>query len=584
MASTVRILTYLMFSAILVAALSVQAQESRRPFEPRVAGAASLQARYSRISSAGIINEGDSKVRLERIPLLELRSTAPGVGKVQIRMTTRWNKRWPSMLGDSSSLPRPIALLRGTVKANGKTYPASMSLLTRIDGRGVGEIAFVAPTRRSKKMKTFTLTISLGDSAAHVRRPSMAAFDGKKCGSLERAADTVLVGPGVAAGTVTAKPKRILELATEADFEFTLRARSRGYDPNDLIASIVNKAESIYTSGLNTEIDIVSQHAFTFARPELSSSSSYTLLTNFSSYTNLFKQLEYADLYHLFSGKILDESIVGLSNVGVVCTYQGFAYGLTQFLEFSGSDLSHLVFAHEIGHNFGAKHDDASGVSLMNSSLDPYHLPIEFSAISKKQIEEHLSHYSGCLASEGPARPVLNITLRADVSDLGNIHADIILANSQGGFADPSLIEIMGRELGSTEPFVTLVRTPEPSWGASFSKFSPGEYIARLYPNTEITSKVFVVLDPQMAISLAKKKSTLVGKLQTIGKFQRAKVILFRTRKGRAGEVLTRVAAARTKRNGSFVFDVQEAGRYKARWIYPRSDAFVESKVVTLRE
>jgi len=72
---------------------------------------------------------------------------------------------------------------------------------------------------------------------------------------------------------------------------------------------------------------------------------------------------------HLFTGKNLDGSIIGLAYVGVVCN-NNFAYGLSE-ANFSTnfSNITDLV-AHELGHNWNAGHCPCSNPPYtMNASL-----------------------------------------------------------------------------------------------------------------------------------------------------------------------------------------------------------------------
>jgi len=92
-------------------------------------------------------------------------------------------------------------------------------------------------------------------------------------------------------------------------------------------------------------------------------------------------------LTHLFTGRNLSGSTVGIAYIGSVCGHRlasdpqgrSFAVGLTQANFGPGAALlESLIAAHEIGHNFGAPHDGEPGICaaapsghIMSPSLSP---------------------------------------------------------------------------------------------------------------------------------------------------------------------------------------------------------------------
>jgi len=83
-------------------------------------------------------------------------------------------------------------------------------------------------------------------------------------------------------------------------------------------------------------------------------------------------------LLHLVTGRDLDGSTVGISNVGTLCSASSNA-GLSQVVTNGGipdTGLTALVVAHELGHNFGAVHDGTNNacpasVFIMSATLTP---------------------------------------------------------------------------------------------------------------------------------------------------------------------------------------------------------------------
>jgi hypothetical protein len=62
---------------------------------------------------------------------------------------------------------------------------------------------------------------------------------------------------------------------------------------------------------------------------------------------------------HLFTGKNLDGSVIGIAYLGVVCDVND-AYGLSQSRYTTNFSLRVSLTAHELGHNWNAQHCDAS--------------------------------------------------------------------------------------------------------------------------------------------------------------------------------------------------------------------------------
>lgn len=91
---------------------------------------------------------------------------------------------------------------------------------------------------------------------------------------------------------------------------------------------------------------------------------------------------------HLFTGKDLSGSTVGIAYVGSLC--RTTSVGVTQ--KYGSSTSTAIIFTHELGHNFGAPHDNQSGSAcsstpsgfVMNPSVNSGGL--DFSACSIQQM------------------------------------------------------------------------------------------------------------------------------------------------------------------------------------------------------
>jgi len=154
------------------------------------------------------------------------------------------------------------------------------------------------------------------------------------------------------------------EIACDADYDFFTK---NGASVNNTIADIemvMNGVDVIYKRDLDIAYEIV--HVVVRTASGLPYPSTMTdpdtLLTNFrnewrSNYTGISR-----DVAHLFTGKNLDGSTIGVGWVKVVCEgpVAGYAYALSQSRFTTNLKDRYSLTAHEIGHNYGCNgHCDA---------------------------------------------------------------------------------------------------------------------------------------------------------------------------------------------------------------------------------
>lgn len=191
------------------------------------------------------------------------------------------------------------------------------------------------------------------------------------CGVPTRADDAMIHAVAASTDAAVVGGLCVARVACDADFEFFTNHGSVE-DVESRILSIINAMNLQY----NAEVGITHQVSAIIVRtaepdPFISTSSS-TLIAQFKDHWNAQQSAVSRDVAHLFTGKNLDGSTIGLAyqvnDSGVICN-QVSGYSLVQS-DFSGlfscvTDLS----AHEIGHNWGANHCTASCNSTMNSSI-----------------------------------------------------------------------------------------------------------------------------------------------------------------------------------------------------------------------
>jgi hypothetical protein len=228
---------------------------------------------------------------------------------------------------------------------------------------------------------------------------------------------------------------RVVEIATEADFEYVTELGDAN-QANREILGILNMVEGVYERELNLTIDVVYQH--TWSTPDgFSGANLQTLLDSFKDYWNAVYPLSVInrDLTHLFTGKSSVYS-QGLSYIGVVCKNPLFAYGFSSVISWTPGKF--LLPAHEIAHNLGANHANAAeGCSgtLMNFTLTAG-TALSFCPFSRAEITNFVSSNDSCLSpkiitqSKTPTYFDFDGDGKSDISVFRPLSGDWYLSNS----------------------------------------------------------------------------------------------------------------------------------------------------------
>lgn len=208
------------------------------------------------------------------------------------------------------------------------------------------------------------------------------------------------------------------QVATDADFEFY---QAHGANSNSFIEGILNQVDGIYQAQLDLKLVISFENVFTTVSQPYSSTDAPTLLGQFRTEWNTNRATVQRDIAHLFTGKNMNGSTVGIAYLGTVCTSLGYSYGISQDNSFLAK-----VTAHEMGHNFNAQHDDqvtppaatctGSG-PLMCSSIQPSG-PNQFSQRSKDDIGNFTTTNGSCLDSSpsSPSTPLVTTNPASNVT------------------------------------------------------------------------------------------------------------------------------------------------------------------------
>ncbi len=179
-----------------------------------------------------------------------------------------------------------------------------------------------------------------------------------RCGLVEGPAD-----PLAGARVPSRAPRGTLlrcQLACEADNQYYIACGSNASATAQDIAGVVNNASNYYKNQVGVVFKITRFVIRTNpATNPYTSSNASTLLGQVRTLWNSGFGNVVRDTMHLFTGRDLEGSTVGLAYKGVVCE-TAWAYGLSQskFAALPGKRAG--LTAHEIGHNFDASHCDAA--------------------------------------------------------------------------------------------------------------------------------------------------------------------------------------------------------------------------------
>lgn len=541
----------------------------------------------------------DSSERLSAIKPLTATVKLPGAGRTRLTLDTKWNPQYAVRRSSGSQLSGGApTLLRGSARVRGRNLPIALNVLSSsIEGRyAEANLLIAAPhsgrlTAYGLKIKLLTAKSGRKSLAARLTRTPLSKFAPDACGNngagshaAAHAADLLGEIPSEEPKTNGAVSQRsVLELAADADWEFVDLYAQRGVSAADLIAAIINDVAVIYRAQLGVEIDLRMIHLFDQAENPYNTLLAEYLIQQFSEYTRRANHLGHADLFHLFTGKDLDKNTIGIAYTGGLCTSSSARYGLTQAYYRS---LMHIITAHEIGHNFGAQHDNLSGNSIMTTQLDPGAPPAAFSATSINQMNEHLKKYGQCLHVSGSAVQAILGDISAEAGKPGSYRLRFLLNDPQSDTPNPEVIELYGRSLVNFGAFELIWRSDVPIYGIAFSANEPAQYMARISGDALSSSAVLTVPSAEVRVRtklrLAARKNKPAQLLSRVtgplaGAASRAELLYSATGGISAFGVVTAGAATA---NTDFAFRVSQKGVYIVRWYYPESDTYVQSNQI----
>ncbi len=213
---------------------------------------------------------------------------------------------------------------------------------------------------------------------------------------------------------------RVIEIATDADFEYVQDFGGSAQANNDILSTL-NMVEGVYEQELSLTFDVVFQH--TWAEPDPYPNTNTTAMLNaFKAHWNVSYSGITRDTAHLWSAKTSALS-QGIAFLGVICSAPQSTYGITGKLDLVPT--KYILTAHEIGHNLGANHAGTFQITptqecdntSMNEVLSNI-TPFTFCSFSRSEISGYVAANNSCLAQRNlvPTKFDFDGDNKADIS------------------------------------------------------------------------------------------------------------------------------------------------------------------------
>lgn len=188
----------------------------------------------------------------------------------------------------------------------------------------------------------------------------------------------------------------VAELATEADYEY-VTSMGGSENANNEILSIMNQVEGVYETELGITFEIVYQNTWaTENDPYTATNDASLMLSEFANYWNANYAHVTRDITNMWTRRPTGR-YSGMAFVGSACLYPQPSAAYSIALVFKDDPLRFALIAHEIGHLFGATHEQlepgCEGTIMFYNSIQT---TLTFCQFSRDQIRQYLSRLTGC--------------------------------------------------------------------------------------------------------------------------------------------------------------------------------------------
>jgi Metallo-peptidase family M12/Reprolysin family propeptide len=200
-------------------------------------------------------------------------------------------------------------------------------------------------------------------------------------------------------------PFKVVDLATEADFEYTSALGGSAAANNDIL-SIMNGVQAVFQRDVGVTFNVVFQHTWaTQADPYNANGDPVAMLNEFTTVWNRDFSGTARDLAHLWTGRSLGGS-AGIAWTGVVCADPSHSYGLSDFETIAPFRIG--IPAHEIGHNFSASHSDgqAGCANTIMVATQEQTNSLTFCQFSIDEMTNFINRNSACLSNAPAGNPI----------------------------------------------------------------------------------------------------------------------------------------------------------------------------------
>ncbi len=193
---------------------------------------------------------------------------------------------------------------------------------------------------------------------------------------------------------------KVLEVATEADFQYVSAFGGSSTATNNDILATLNMVEGVYEQEMGITLSVTFQHTWTIADPYPNTNANGVLL-GFQAFWNANYPMSSVqrDTAHIWTAKS-NASAQGIAYFQAICRTPQDAYGLTGYLDLVPT--KYILTAHEIGHNLGANHVDGNqgcADTAMNSILSNI-TPFTFCSISRSEVSGYTAANNSCLSEQ----------------------------------------------------------------------------------------------------------------------------------------------------------------------------------------
>ncbi|MEC7584853.1 MAG: M12 family metallo-peptidase [Planctomycetota bacterium] len=232
------------------------------------------------------------------------------------------------------------------------------------------------------------------------------------------------------------------EIALEGDVQFYNQNNSSVTNAQNDITSVMNQVDFIFDRDCDVQY-IITQIIIT-TTGVYSTNDPGGLLSEFGSEWNTTHASVPRDVAHLFTGRNLSGSVIGVAYLGSICNIGG-AYGLSQSRFSSNFNRRVGLTAHELGHSFSAPHCNSQNPCfIMCSGLGGCSNSVtQFGPSAAGQISSFAQSRS-CLTVV-PTQPILNAITPSNVT----VFAPGVVVLSGSGFFSATSVRIGSQTLTS---------------------------------------------------------------------------------------------------------------------------------------